>query len=198
MSAKVKEAAGEELTAAGVVEGRVAWIKGSLLKQPPVRCASPNADTADHPFLCYKVTGERSCWTPLTSQGSGGRLHVPCGFRKRGDEAWRQQEACFLVDGKQTFRGPTEAFIAACDQKHPFTRLKTTIAAPGLQQIGKEIRAKGGFVEVGEDEPEPVEAPAAETPADETPADEIHADAPEGDPAASSGSDETPKADATA
>ncbi|MBX3359471.1 MAG: hypothetical protein KF745_13710 [Phycisphaeraceae bacterium] len=100
-------------------------------------------------FVCYAEEGDRSCWAPVSPkqafhQASRKPVRVDMSdYREGGPEAWRAG-SCFLIDGKQTYRGNTADFLAAA-RPMPECDSPARLTPAGVARVADQVRYRRGF-----------------------------------------------------
>lgn len=112
--------------------------------------ADPNIDRNDDglnrpgPFVCVQIKEQHSVWCAVTSEFRPERLLLRPEWRQGGSEQWRGV-AQYLVDGLNTYLGPTTSFVQAAAGEYPFTlHARPTITCDGVAAIIEEINKQGG------------------------------------------------------
>jgi hypothetical protein len=93
-------------------------------------------------FVCYKIEGPASWWAPLTSTARTERVRIDpswlsCHRGKLGDGG------VYLQDGKNTYAGPTQSFIAA-SKNEVLIGPRAYLSADGVAAIVAEVKNRGG------------------------------------------------------
>lgn len=96
---------------------------------------------AVRPFVCYIASETSSCWSPITSTHRDERLMIA-----PTDRELMPGPMMYLADGRNSVRGPNNAFIEAangCDTKNASTRPR--VRYPKIFAVRDEIDLRGGL-----------------------------------------------------
>jgi hypothetical protein len=129
-----------------IAPGVVAYFDHELLLREPEVERNDDAIDRPGPFVCIQVEGARSVWCAITSRHRPERLPIASSWREAGGPSWRVGDA-FLVDGLNTYVGPSAAFVRAAAAERPFyPHLRPRISTEGIAAIIEEVRRQGGPV----------------------------------------------------
>jgi hypothetical protein len=136
------------LTATDVVPGAVAYFDVNALNADPAVTVTGDPvqrQVTGNQFVCYKVDGATSFWSPLTGTYKLARLPIKPAWLTHAYGALAAGQV-WLQDGKNTYRGPHSSFIAATHSEHPFAVARPYISHTGLTEIHAAIRQRGGAI----------------------------------------------------
>jgi hypothetical protein len=129
-----------------IVPGAIAYFDAQMLNDdarvtksgdPVTRAGSGNQ------FLCYKVDGGKSFWAPLTTTWRNERLRIEAEWVTNGYGPLAIGEV-FLQDGKNTYAGPNEAFVAAAVGESAFVAGRPSVSAEGVGEVLNTVAARQG------------------------------------------------------
>lgn len=119
--------------------GLVLWLdQQMLMDDPQVLETLPQHHGNMRPFLCVEVDGDRSTWTPLTSQYRDERLEIEWTWRSGSGDEWRVGET-YLNDGANTYTGPNTSFEAASHAERTTPSNRAGISPTGVDAVRAEI-----------------------------------------------------------
>ncbi len=134
------------LTEAEIKLGAIAYFDVAVLNpdaavtksgDPVQRSASGNQ------FVCYKVENSQSYWAPLTGTERIERLRIQPQWVAKSYGALAAGKV-FLQDGKNTYHGPNNSFLAAAQAEQPFFKGRPCVLPPGLEAITSVVASRGG------------------------------------------------------
>lgn len=96
-------------------------------------------------FVCYKVGDGRSWWAPLTATERPERLRIRAEWVANGYGPLGAG-AVFLQDGKNTYAGPDDSFVAAAVGERHFDGGRPTVSMAGVEEIIRVVEERGGQV----------------------------------------------------
>ena len=128
------------LTQQEVALGVVAYFDDQILLQEPDIDRNDDGLNRPGPFVCIEIKGDKSVWCAITTQWKRPRLLIDQAWRQGGDHMWRNDPQ-YLVDGLNTYLGPTEAFMRAAANEEPF--------APNVRPSSEKSSAAGGVAGAG-------------------------------------------------
>jgi hypothetical protein len=94
-------------------------------------------------FVCYKVEGETSYWTPLTASYRRERLAIQPEWVANGYGPLAGG-GVYLQDGRGTYKGSTASFVAAAAAENPFEGGRPQLLSAGLEEVLRVIAERGG------------------------------------------------------
>lgn len=98
-----------------IVVGAIAYFDVAILHAEPAVIVTGDPVTRDvtgNQFVCYRVDGQSSYWSPLTATYKFRRTKIDQEWVINGYGPLAAGQV-WLQDGKNTYRGPNAAFIAA-------------------------------------------------------------------------------------
>lgn len=132
------------LTQQEVNVGAVAYFDDQVLIHDPDIDRNDDGLDRPGPFVCIEIKGDKSVWCAITTQWKKPRLPIDAAWRQGGDHMWRNDPQ-YLVDGLNTYLGPTEAFIRAAVAEAPFApNGRPNVTHPGVVAILAEVAKQGG------------------------------------------------------
>jgi hypothetical protein len=93
------------------------------------------------PFVCVSVDGDRSEWSPVTTEYRPERLVIQRRWRSGGHPQWLRDRQ-YLNDGANLWRGPHEAFLAASRAEVTTALDRAFLSTEGLAAVQAEIEAQ--------------------------------------------------------
>jgi hypothetical protein len=127
--------------------GCVAYFDAQALNADPHIIKTGDPVTRVGPtsqFVCYKVVGSTSWWTPLTGTAKPYRLRI--------DPAWLSARygalgdgKVYLQDGKNTYAAASSSFVAA-SQGEVLHGPRPYLSAAGVVAIIQVVKERGGPV----------------------------------------------------
>ena len=102
-----------------------------------------NRDVAGNQFVCYKIDGNMSYWSPLTGTFKYKRTLIEAAWVTNGYGPLAAGQV-WLQDGKNTYWGPNASFIAATATEQAFNIARPTLSANAVAAIHVAIQARGG------------------------------------------------------
>jgi len=94
-------------------------------------------------FVCYGASDGRSWWAPLTATERPERLRIEAGWVANGYGPLGAGNV-FLQDGRNTYAGPNNSFVAAASSESPFNGGRPTVSATGVAEIVRVVQERGG------------------------------------------------------
>jgi hypothetical protein len=134
------------LQAAEIQPGAIAYFDVEVLHSNPavdITGARVQRQVTGNQFVCYKVDGAVSYWSPLTASFKKERTLIKAEWVSHGYGPLGAGQV-WLQDGANTYRGPHTAFEAASHTEHGFVVARPAVSATGLQAVHKAIKARGG------------------------------------------------------
>jgi hypothetical protein len=129
-----------------VAPGAIAYFDAACLNADPKVSVSGDRVTrlgAGNQFVCYRVAGGHSWWAPLTATERPERLRIEAEWVANGYGPLGAGQV-FLQDGKNTYTGPDESFVAAAVGESPFKGGRPTVSAVGVAEIFRVVKERGG------------------------------------------------------
>lgn len=124
-----------------ILPGVVGWLDQPALNsdQAVVKSARFLGEPEPRPFVCIEAGATRSTWAPITTAFRTERLAIPPNWRRGGGQGWRTREE-YLVDGANTYSGPSDRFIAASADDYNDRSSRMRVSAEGLKAIRAEVQ----------------------------------------------------------
>ena len=134
------------LQAAEIQPGAVAYFDIEALHAAPevtMTGARVQRQVTGNQFVCYKVEGGMSYWSPLTASFKKERTLIKAEWVAHGYGPLGAGQV-WLQDGANTYRGPNAAFEAASHTEQAFNVARPAVSQEALQAIHKAIQARCG------------------------------------------------------
>lgn len=125
---------------AEIEPGLVAWLdQPALNSDEAVLKSTPHlGDPEPRPFVCFARNGDSSSWAPVTTIARSERLHLPANWRSGGGPGWVCRDQ-YLVDGANTYSGPSVRFVAASTQDYSTKANRMRLSADGVEAVLAEV-----------------------------------------------------------
>lgn len=128
------------LTAPEVESGLVAWLDQATLNHDArvVKSTPHPGEPEPRPFVCFRVDGATSHWAPVTTSERKERLYLNPEWRSGGGPGWEARDQ-YLVDGANTYVGPTTAFLEASHGDWTEEGARMRLSEAGLAAVATEV-----------------------------------------------------------
>jgi hypothetical protein len=134
------------LTIAEIKPGAVAYFDVAVLHADPevsVTGDPVKRDVTGNQFVCYRVEQNKSYWSPLTATFKFKRTLIKAEWVSNGYGPLGAGKV-WLQDGKNTYQGPNQSFMAATATEGPFEVARPTLSNEALTEIHLAIKGRGG------------------------------------------------------
>lgn len=134
------------LTQEEVVPGAIAYFNADALNtDTAVQTTGNPVDRRGNgnQFVCYKIDGSISYWSPLTATYRLERLRIRREWIEGGYGPLAVGDV-YLQDGRGTYKGPTTSFVAAATAEKSFAGGRPHLLASGLQEVLRVVADRGG------------------------------------------------------
>jgi hypothetical protein len=134
------------LTEAEIEPGAIAYFDVEVLHadaEVQISGDRVQREVTGNQFVCHSVTGQRSCWSPLTATYRHPRIRIEPEWVANGYGPLAAG-GVWLQDGKNTYCGPSASFVAGSATEAQFNVTRPRLSNAALVKIHEQISKRGG------------------------------------------------------